>query len=96
MAMNATITVSDASLHPFSEVVLKELKVQTTGAHPDGFAVPARLAEGGIRLPVIIITGCDLDTSRDRALAGGASAYLHKPASAANLLAAIAAAIAPA
>src|SRR5947209_2410738 len=33
-AMNATITVSDASIHPFSEVVLKNFKVQTTGAEP--------------------------------------------------------------
>src|SRR5947209_2737236 len=32
--MNATITVSDASLHPFSRVVLHNLKVQTTGPEP--------------------------------------------------------------
>jgi len=30
-ALNATVTVSDASIHPFSEVVLSNLKVQTTG-----------------------------------------------------------------
>ena len=63
---------------------------------PDGFAVQARLAEAGIRLPVVIITGSDPDTTRARALAGGASAYLNKPASAETLLAAIAAAIASA
>src|SRR5438477_584286 len=33
-SMNAEITVSDASIHPFSEVVLKNLKVQTTGTEP--------------------------------------------------------------
>jgi uncharacterized protein involved in outer membrane biogenesis len=33
-AMNATITVSDASIHPFSEVLLKDFKVQTTGSEP--------------------------------------------------------------
>src|ERR1035437_10275791 len=31
-AMNAQVTVSDASISPFSQVVLKDLKVQTTGA----------------------------------------------------------------
>src|ERR1043166_1533637 len=33
-ALNATITVSDASIHPFSGVVLHDLKVQTTGPDP--------------------------------------------------------------
>src|SRR5215831_17041232 len=33
-AMNATITVSDASISPFKEVVLKDLKVATTGTEP--------------------------------------------------------------
>src|ERR1043166_9689643 len=33
-SMNATITVSDASIHPFSEVLLKDFKVQTTGTEP--------------------------------------------------------------
>jgi uncharacterized protein involved in outer membrane biogenesis len=33
-AMNATITVSDATVRPFSEVVLRDLKVQTTGPEP--------------------------------------------------------------
>src|ERR1043166_4805416 len=33
-ALNATITVSDASIHPFSGVVLHDLKVQTTGPYP--------------------------------------------------------------
>ncbi|MCX6901933.1 MAG: AsmA family protein [Verrucomicrobia bacterium] len=42
-AMNATITVSDASIHPFKEVVLKDLKVQTTGTEPLVTAAEVRL-----------------------------------------------------
>jgi uncharacterized protein involved in outer membrane biogenesis len=42
-AMKATITVSDASIHPFSEVVLKDLKVQTTGTDPLVTATEVRL-----------------------------------------------------
>ena len=44
-----------------------------------GFAVQPRLAEAGIRLPTVIITGQDTDEARERALAGGAAAYLRKP-----------------
>jgi uncharacterized protein involved in outer membrane biogenesis len=33
-ALNAKVTVSDASISPFKEVVLKDLKVQTTGTEP--------------------------------------------------------------
>lgn len=33
-AMNATITVSDASISPFKEITLQNLKVQTTGTEP--------------------------------------------------------------
>ena len=33
-ALNAQVTVSDAAIHPFSEVVLSNLKVQTTGTEP--------------------------------------------------------------
>src|SRR5690348_12553473 len=33
-AMNADISVSDATVHPFSEIVLQNLKVQTTGTEP--------------------------------------------------------------
>jgi two-component system response regulator FixJ len=59
----------------------------------DGFAVLSRLAQAGIRLPVIIVTASDSDASRARALAGGASAYLLKPVDGQTLLDAIAAAI---
>jgi len=33
-ALNAEITVGDASLSPFSQVVLRQLKIKTTGAEP--------------------------------------------------------------
>src|SRR5437867_6722353 len=33
-ALNAKITVGDASISPFSQVVLRQLKVQTTGTEP--------------------------------------------------------------
>src|SRR5215471_10540357 len=42
-AMNANITVSDASISPFSQVVLHDLKVQTTGAEPLVSASEVRL-----------------------------------------------------
>jgi len=54
-----------------------------------GFAVQARLAEAGIRLPTVVITGHDTDEARARALAGGAAAYLRKPVDDQALLAAI-------
>ena len=42
-AIDAQITVSDASLSPFSQVVLQNLKVQTTGAEPLVTAAEVRL-----------------------------------------------------
>jgi uncharacterized protein involved in outer membrane biogenesis len=42
-AVNAEITVSDASISPFSQVVLKNLKVQTTGSEPLVSATEVRL-----------------------------------------------------
>ncbi len=42
-AMNAQVTVSDASISPFSQVVLKDLKVQTTGTEPLVTATEVRL-----------------------------------------------------
>jgi len=42
-AMNAQVTVGDASISPFSQVVLKDLKVQTTGAEPLVTAAEVRL-----------------------------------------------------
>jgi len=60
----------------------------------NGFAVQARLAETGIRLPIVVITGHDSEETRARALAGGVSAYLRKPVDDETLLDAISAAIA--
>lgn len=42
-AMNAQVTVSDASISPFSQVVLRNLKVQTTGTEPLVTAAEVRL-----------------------------------------------------
>ena len=42
-AMNAEVTVSDASISPFKQVVLHNLKVQTTGAEPLVTAAEVRL-----------------------------------------------------
>ena len=42
-AMNAEVTVSDASISPFSQVVLQNLKVQTTGVDPLVTAAEVRL-----------------------------------------------------
>ena len=44
-----------------------------------GFEVQARLAESGVTVPVVIITGQDSDETRDRALGGFPVAYLRKP-----------------
>ena len=60
----------------------------------DGLEVLARLTQAGIQLPVVVLTGEDCATARERALAGGASACLPKPAEGKTLLGAIAAAIA--
>jgi FixJ family two-component response regulator len=62
--------------------------------HVSGFAVQARLAEAGIRLPVVVITAHDSEETRERALAAGVVAYLRKPVDDQTLLDAIASAIA--
>ena len=62
----------------------------------DGFEVQARLAQKkGRGVPAIVITGCGSPQARQRALAGGAAAYLTKPLDRQALLEAIAVAIAP-
>ena len=42
-SVNATITVSDASISPFRQVILHDLKVQTTGSEPLLTAAEARV-----------------------------------------------------
>ena len=45
----------------------------------DGLEAAARLAAGGLRRPVVIVTGVDDPTLIDRAIASGVAAYLTKP-----------------
>ena len=47
--------------------------------HMDGFNVQTHLARKCAALPVIIVTGHDFPEARERAMAGGASAFLRKP-----------------
>jgi len=61
----------------------------------NGFAVQARLEETGSRVPVVVITGHDTPENRERALAGGAAAYLRKPVDDEALLEAIQQAVNP-
>jgi FixJ family two-component response regulator len=55
----------------------------------NGFEVQTRMAESGMRVPVIIITGHDSEETRDRALRGMPVAYLRKPVNDEALLDAI-------
>ena len=64
--------------------------------HMNGFNVQAHLAQKYAALPVIIFTGHDLPQARERAMAGGASAFLRKPVLDRTLLDAISAATASA
>jgi len=54
-----------------------------------GFAVQARLAEAGERIPVLVITGHDSPETRDQALVAQPVAYLSKPVNDKELLDAI-------
>ena len=58
----------------------------------DGFSVQASLARKCAALPIIILTGHDLPNARERAMQGGASAFLRKPVADHTLLDAISAA----
>jgi FixJ family two-component response regulator len=58
-----------------------------------GFDVQARLRDDADVLPVVTITGHDTPESQQRALAGGAKAYLRKPVDDQVLLDAVRAAI---
>jgi len=55
----------------------------------DGFNVQTHLARKCAALPVIIVTGHDFPKARERAMAGGASAFLRKPVHDRTLLDAI-------
>ena len=58
----------------------------------NGFNVQVHLAQKYAALPVIIVTGHDLPNARERAMQGGASAFLRKPVLDRILLGAISAA----
>lgn len=51
-----------------------------------GIELRHRLAESGVALPVIYITGNDSDATRAAAMASGCLAYLTKPFSAQSLI----------
>jgi AmiR/NasT family two-component response regulator len=55
----------------------------------DGLAAAVRLANEGLRRPVVVITGVDDPTLVERSIASGVSAYLTKPVDARELEAAI-------
>jgi two-component system, LuxR family, response regulator FixJ len=58
-----------------------------------GFELQELLAEREPRIPVVVLTGHDTPGSCERAIAGGATAYLRKPVDGDVLLAAVAAAV---
>jgi two-component system, LuxR family, response regulator FixJ len=60
--------------------------------HMNGFNVQAHLAGKYAAVPVIIVTGHDLPNAHERAMAGGASAFLRKRVLDRTLLDAISAA----
>lgn len=62
----------------------------------NGLELQQRLAESGIHLPVVVITGHDEPGMRTQSLAAGASTYLRKPLDDKVLLEAIRKAIAAA
>ena len=59
----------------------------------NGFEVQAQLAESGVTVPVVVITGHDSDETRQQALAMFPVAYLRKPVNDQVLLDAIALAL---
>ena len=60
----------------------------------NGFELLERLNSPSVRVPVVVITGHDTPEAEERALRGGAAAYLRKPINQALLLDAINSAIA--
>ena len=61
----------------------------------NGFDIQAHLAQSGLNIPVVAITGHDTPEVEARILAAGAAAYLRKPVQGTLLLDAIMAATAP-
>ena len=77
----------DAAIYPSGDEFLKTVLEQRPDCvvldlhmpKVDGFQVQASLAKARISIPVIVLTGQDTPESRERAMAGGAAAYLRKP-----------------
>jgi FixJ family two-component response regulator len=63
------------------------LDIQLPGL--SGFELHEALTKRGLQLPVVFITGQDQPLSREKARKAGAAAYLTKPFSAADLIAAL-------
>jgi FixJ family two-component response regulator len=61
----------------------------------DGFEVLCQLAQTPAQVPAVVISGRDILGARERAIVGGATAYLRKPVDDQALLDAIVTAIAP-
>jgi two-component system response regulator FixJ len=61
----------------------------------DGFEVQSRLAQAGFRIPIVVVTGRDAPTDRERMAERGVTAFLQKPLDGEALLAAIDAATKP-
>lgn len=72
----------------FSNALCAILDINLQGE--SGFALLRRLADRGVKLPVIYITGNDSETNRTAALESGCIAYLTKPFAAQALIEAIA------
>jgi two-component system nitrogen regulation response regulator GlnG len=78
---NAAEACASAAAERF-DVVLSDVRVPGGG----GMSVLARCRETQPGTPVILMTGFDEPGGRERALAGGATAYLVKPIPLARLL----------
>ena len=65
------------------------LVLDMTLAGETGLDVQRRMADSGIRLPIVFITGWENESLAQRAIAGGAHSFFYKPAEANALLAAI-------
>lgn len=68
-----------------SDCVVMDLRMPVLS----GFELQAALQRSGVTVPVVIITGDDAPDSRERALRGGARAFLRKPVDDALLIEAI-------
>lgn len=91
----------DAETYPSGEAFLSSLPTRRPGCvvldlhmpSVGGLEVQARMADAGVRIPVIVVTGHDTPEAEARALRAGAVAYLRKPVDEGALMEAIRAAV---